>query len=616
MSAFVDTLVISGDRILLFPATTRLTDVTINSFIWDANGATAGITDGSGAWLNSLRWNDNYGTNNDWVNGYGAIFGNGGTGGSVSVASPISVKYILFREYSGTYTLGTANQTISLLQGITKESASTGASTIISPIILTSNNTFFHDSVGLLTISGVISGPYSLTKTGSGVLVSVVTHTFSGTTNINGGILQTNNAATNFPNNISINGGILNFMAANLTKTLGDGAGQYRITGGVSGFSCSGNRTISGTYAMVWGSSFFNPLVLVFFHDTATSSSLVFQPLLNLNGDGIEQYRTIAVNANLNATISGSISNSGGNPIGIKKTGIGRLILSGNNSTVDGVYEVQEGTLSVGNSNAMGTRAGIILSGGTFDVGTYNLSSPAFPALTLLANSGINMNTGRLSFANSTADWDTPNVNLTLSGRISTKKLRFGTDNTGLSANQISRTSQRLSSGAIKPVTIDAEGYIATEYNDGLWNSTTGNWSNPAIWVDGVIANGQDATMKRTGTGNRTITVDSNFTIGYIHDVSNLTLVSSGGSKLKFDVSSGYPYYLNSNQYGTVSIQADLTGDNGLEFMQLGSCFLFGNNDYTGGSVFSNGMTLIGSANAIPDHGLVFNGGAIASYDI
>ena len=78
---------------------------------WDANGVTAGQTDGAGGWLDPNKWRDEL-ENTDWVSGASAIFGNGGSGGSVTLASPTTVGSFAFNAFTGTYTIGSTANTI------------------------------------------------------------------------------------------------------------------------------------------------------------------------------------------------------------------------------------------------------------------------------------------------------------------------------------------------------------------------------------------------------------------------------------------------------------------------------------------------------------------------
>ena len=99
---------------------------------WDPTGG--GTTDGAGAWLTVGDW-WNGASNVNWTSGDNAIFGNGGAGGAVTLASPTVVNSITFNSFTGTYTIGTAGQTLTINGGITMNSGA-GAATIISPITL------------------------------------------------------------------------------------------------------------------------------------------------------------------------------------------------------------------------------------------------------------------------------------------------------------------------------------------------------------------------------------------------------------------------------------------------------------------------------------------------
>ena len=100
---------------------------------WDANGVGALQTDGAGAWHNPNQWWDGL-ANQDWADGSEAIFGSGGAGGAVTLGSPTTVNSLTLNTFSGTYTLGTAGQTITVNDGDTTVSkgtlALTGSSTL------------------------------------------------------------------------------------------------------------------------------------------------------------------------------------------------------------------------------------------------------------------------------------------------------------------------------------------------------------------------------------------------------------------------------------------------------------------------------------------------------
>lgn len=357
---------------------------------WDANGATANQTDGAGAWLASEKWWDGS-TNVDWTSGDDAIFGNGGAGGAVTLASPTMVNSLTFNNFTGTYTLGSAGQTITLNNGITKNTGS-GAVTIASPISLGADQTWTNSSTnGLsvvvpgtnnhlltgvdlqsynLTIDGVgvtqmstnvIVGSGGIVKEGAGRLVlgaggTPPVHTYSGNTVVKGGVLMVaNNLSAN--SNLILNGGVLEYYwTGTFSRSLGAGPGQVQILGGASGFSENGAAVmtvnISGVTELVWGSDYFKPSTFILQAASAQAgSSLTLQDGLDLNGDA----RTIAVNATTQgtwATITGVIRNTSGTPASLTKAGPGILIVNAAN-TYDGGTTISGGTLRFLKKNSM-----------------------------------------------------------------------------------------------------------------------------------------------------------------------------------------------------------------------------------------------------------------------
>ena len=242
---------------------------------WDANGATAGQTDGAGVWLTASQW-WNGAANVNWTTGDDAVFGNAGGGGAVTLASPTTVNSLTLNSFTGTYTLGTAAQTITLNNGITKNTGA-GAATVISPITLGAAQSWTNNSVGLLTVgtgavgnagflltlggtgnatvSSVISGAGGLTKSDAGIATLSGANTYGGVTTINGGVL----AAPTLANGGAASG-IGNSSNAATSLVFGAPAATLRHTGAAAttdrGFTLSsgaaGGATIeaSGTGAL------------------------------------------------------------------------------------------------------------------------------------------------------------------------------------------------------------------------------------------------------------------------------------------------------------------------------------------------------------------------------
>jgi len=175
--------------------TTRAVSLTVASLTanstWDANGTTAGQTDGAGAWLAASQW-WNGSTNANWTSAQSATFGNGGAGGAVTLAGPTTVNVLGFNGFTGTYTLGSADQTITLNGGITMNAAA-GSVALASPLSLSYPQTWANHSANTLTASAAIKGSGNLVKAGTGSVVlapSSDNSDYSGTTTVASGVLN------------------------------------------------------------------------------------------------------------------------------------------------------------------------------------------------------------------------------------------------------------------------------------------------------------------------------------------------------------------------------------------------------------------------------------------
>lgn len=379
---------------------------------WDSNGVTSGVTDGLGAWLTANQWWDGS-TNVSWTSGDDAVFGTGGAGGAVTLASPTTVGSLNFNYFTGTYTLGTASQTITLNSGITSN-AGVGAVTIASPITLGAAQTWTNNSSGALTInstgggtnlngfaltvganrgtisfegnaSNVISGAGGITKNGSGSLLldgaTAITHTFTGGITVNGGRVgvQTGSNLTG-RGNVTINDGYLGGRfgtTVTFAGGLGTGATQIRILGGTSGFSGEGSTGSTFTIGtagstLQWGTTNFNPAVLLLNGDQGvnTNGKGTLANAIDLDGATrtITSLQTTDGVATSGFTVSSAISTTSGTA-GLTKTGIGNLILTATN-TYNGATTISSGAL---NATSVGINGGsITLSGAN---GTINSTS-------------------------------------------------------------------------------------------------------------------------------------------------------------------------------------------------------------------------------------------------
>jgi fibronectin-binding autotransporter adhesin len=367
---------------------------------WDANNTGAGQTDGAGVWLNANQWWDGT-TNVNWTSGDDAIFGNGGAGGAITLASPTTVNSLTFNYFTGTYTIGTAGQALTLNSGITKNAGS-GVATIISPLLLDAAQTWTNNSTtalninnavtlnGNLTIGGsgnivmnsasaIIGGTGDLIKNGTGNIShggNAPAHNFTGNLIINGGAISSQSNAWLAGRNTSLTNGYIGgrfgsgFTWTGANGGLGTGANQIQITG-VSGFSGEGTSgstfQIGGALStLTWGSTFFNPTALIANGDANMNSNGVgaLNNAIDLNGSN----RTITSLQNTNGaqgsgfTINGAITNGTGTA-GLTKTGIGNLRLIANN-TYNGATNIEGGFITLATNGAINSTSALNLSGG------------------------------------------------------------------------------------------------------------------------------------------------------------------------------------------------------------------------------------------------------------
>jgi filamentous hemagglutinin family protein len=276
----------------------------------------------------------------------------GGTGSGTTVNSGATLGI------SDTSSIG---EPITLNGGTLRSSGGSGSSTVSGAITLTANS-YIGATGNTLTVSGVISGAYALTKNSSGTLILSGNNTYSGATTVSTGILQLG-AAGRIADSSAVtvdSGATLDLN--NYSETVGSIAGAGNITLG------------SGT--------------------------------LTAGGD------------NTSTAFSGVISGTGT----LTKAGSGTLTLSGSN-TYSGTTTISAGTLAVTTNDALGTNAAgtTVASGATLDF--QNLTYSTTEAITL--NGGtIKTSTGTSSFAGAitlgaASTFDVSGTQLTLSGIVS-----------------------------------------------------------------------------------------------------------------------------------------------------------------------------------------------------
>lgn len=437
-----------------------------------------------------------------------------------------------------------------------------------------------YNTSGDLEIASTITdntSATSLIKAGGGTLVLSGTNNYSGSTQVNEGVLRAaDGTGLSTSSALVLNGGVFQSTAATFNRALGTAAGQVALVGGTTGFSAAATAlavNLGGSGATLqWGSATFDPGVLVL-NTTSATATMDFQNGIDLNGTT----RSIRVDANT-ATISGVISNSAsGSPAGIAKSGAGTLRLTQAN-TFDGGVTLSAGTLAVGNNAALGT-GDLVLSGGTLQ---------ADGAARTLTNKVFISNSSTVSGSQT----------LTLAGDISGPGTfnKSGTSVVVLSGNNTYSGTTNVTSGILRLLSNTALG------------STTGSTTvaSGAAHVelgDGVVITGETITVSSpfgaTGDGSPTSSR------GGLQAAVNATAewagnVILGANQARIGVQEGGMLTVSgtitdgANSFD-VRLSGETTGTGGLLLSGVG-------NDWGGQTEIVRGKVFLGINNALPSN--------------
>ena len=288
-------------------------------------------------------------------------------------------------------------------------------------VALTANSSVATNA-GVFTVGGIISGGYSLAKSGIGTLVLSGINTFTGGMTLSGGTLDINNAS-------ALGTGIFT-------------VGSLSTIDNTSG----GAITNSKNNPQSWAGDF-----------TFTGSNS-----LNLGTGAV----TLTGNTNITTTASTLTIGGGiGGGYDISKSGSGILVLKGT-GTYTGTTTINAGTLQTGAANVIPSGSNLILNGGTLSTGNtvgFAEGSSASPmgTLSLSSSSTIALGTGthKLYFSDSHSTSWTGGTTLSITGWTGTTgasgagtsgRIFVGASSSGLTAGQLSQiTFSGYTSGAV-----------------------------------------------------------------------------------------------------------------------------------------------------------------------
>ena len=168
---------------------------------------------------------------------------------------------------------------------------------------------------------------------------------------------------------------------------------------------------------------------------------------------------TLSIVTDADLEISGTIYDSpdtSNKSPAIEKSGNATLTLSGE-STFAGRLTVRSGTLALGTDTALSASAPLTLAGGC--TVTCGATTNSTGSLTLSGNATINIGDGALSFADSHSEtWAAGAVlNIIGTAKLSDKPVRFGTDDSCLTAAQLKQIRYNG-----KKVLLNGQGYLGS----------------------------------------------------------------------------------------------------------------------------------------------------------
>ncbi|MGO4677835.1 autotransporter-associated beta strand repeat-containing protein [Bosea sp. 2YAB26] len=356
--------------------------------------------------------------------------------------------------------------------------------------------------------AGVIQGPVSLTKVGTGGLTLSGANIYTGLTTVSAGTLTVSNASGLG----AVSGGTTVASGATLALTGGITVGAEALT--LSGTGVSGGGALTSLNS---GANAFQGAISL-----AASSSINVQNLSSLNLSGG------ITGSNTDLTLGGS-SNNGGTIRGVIAIGSGSITKSGSQwtlagaNTYSGLTTVNSGSLFVTNSLGLGSTANgtVVASGASLILGgSVNIVGEALT----LSGSGTG-GFGALQAGGGTNTYG-GDITLAADSQINAGLLAF--PSTLTVSGGITGSGQNLTLAG--PGTGTASGVIATgtggltKIDAGTWTLTGANTYTGATTINGgtLIVNGSLASSS--------VSVGSGTTLGGSGSIAGAVTVASGGT--------------------------------------------------------------------------------------
>ncbi|MEI7775767.1 MAG: autotransporter-associated beta strand repeat-containing protein, partial [Verrucomicrobiota bacterium] len=518
------------------------------------NKTTAGTVILSGA--NTYRGDTN-------VTGGTLQLGNGGTSGSLSTVSALSVSSgaVLAFNRSDTVTQGT-------------------------------------------DFGSVISGAGAVLQAGSGMLILSGSNTYTGNTTVSSGVLNIQNAAALG----STAGSTKVSSGAALQIQGGIAVGAEALTLNGSGVSSDGAlRNISDT------NSYSGAITLGSASRINSDSGL-----LTLSGAVTGAY-ALSIGGEGNLAFSGVIATSSGS---LTKDGGGTATLSASN-TYSGSTTVNGGNLKLTDNAVLALKNSVVVnSGASFEVSLSNASTVASSYTISGAGTVVKSGSGKWTVG---ANGLHVNFNLSSGGLIDIQAgtIQANYNGTSFGSNQ---GSVNIASGSILDFyaengqmdALNGAGILQNGYAGGSHNVTLGVAGSSGVF-SGVIKDGNSTALVLTKSGSGTQVLSGTNTYTGTTTISAGSLVlGAGGTTGSLSTSSALVdnAMIGFNRSNTITQGSEfasmISGSGALVQLGSGTLVLNAINSYTGGTTVSAGsLMLVGGNNRLSTSGSIFAAGGV-----
>ena len=455
---------------------------------------------------------------------------------------------------------------------------------------VSNNGNLSYNLYGNQTPSYAMSGSGSLTKAGAGTLILSNSNAYTGTTSINAGTLQANNASALGTGNITFGGGGLQYTSASAgtdwSARIKNSTGAIALDTGTNNVSFASpiastnvgglTKSGSGTLILTGSNGFTGPITInggfVQLGNGTTDGSISAAGAIT-TGWGTN----VAFNVAGNQTYAGSISGNGT----LWKSGSGTLTLTGSSSYIWDTH-IDLGIVNLQNSFALGP-------------GTTNCAN---------VNAELQLQ-----------------GNITLDSSRTFSMSNNGTGTTGLVGFRNVSGTNTIQGGI---GVVAGGGGLAVQSDSGMLILGTINCQNAnrALIFAGAGNGAVTGNITDTGGGGSTLTKKGSgtWTLSGSNSYTGATTITGGTLQLGNGTADGSILSSSAitnnaalvyNVAGSQTAANVISGSGTVSKTGAGALTLSGSNTYSGGTTVSNGTLQVGSANALGTGGLTVNGGTL-----